>query len=46
MSGEDLEQHANVKDILIEMGTYFQVQVRELFKIIYGSLLHITKLKL
>nr|AMT75532.1 farnesylpyrophosphate synthase [Panax sokpayensis] len=26
MSGEDLEKHTNVKDILIEMGTYFQVQ--------------------
>lgn len=27
MAGEDLEKHTNVKDILIEMGTYFQVQV-------------------
>nr|ADK12004.1 farnesyl diphosphate synthase [Aralia elata] len=26
MSGGDLEKHTNVKDILIEMGTYFQVQ--------------------
>ncbi|KAK1397154.1 Farnesyl diphosphate synthase [Heracleum sosnowskyi] len=26
MAGEDLEKHTNVKDILIEMGTYFQVQ--------------------
>nr|ADL74465.1 farnesyl diphosphate synthase [Bupleurum chinense] len=26
MAGEDLEKHNNVKDVLIEMGTYFQVQ--------------------
>ncbi|KAL8147728.1 farnesyl pyrophosphate synthase [Apium graveolens] len=26
MAGEDLEKHTNVKEILIEMGTYFQVQ--------------------
>ncbi|KAK6154495.1 hypothetical protein DH2020_008743 [Rehmannia glutinosa] len=26
MYGENLENHVNVKDILIEMGTYFQVQ--------------------
>lgn len=27
MAGENLENHINVKDILIEMGIYFQVQV-------------------
>lgn len=27
MSGENLDNHADVKDILVEMGTYFQVQV-------------------
>lgn len=27
IAGEDLDNHANVKEILIEMGTYFQVQV-------------------
>ncbi|KAM2056369.1 hypothetical protein ACFX16_029183 [Malus domestica] len=26
MAGEDLERHADVRNILIEMGTYFQVQ--------------------
>ncbi|OVA08278.1 Polyprenyl synthetase [Macleaya cordata] len=26
MSGENLDDHVNVKDVLIEMGTYFQVQ--------------------
>lgn len=28
MAGENLDNHVRVKDILIEMGTYFQVQVR------------------
>lgn len=27
MAGEDLEKHLDVKNILVEMGTYFQVQV-------------------
>jgi hypothetical protein len=27
MLGEDLEKHTNVKNILVEMGVYFQVQV-------------------
>lgn len=27
MAGENIESHADVKNILIEMGTYFQVQV-------------------
>lgn len=27
MAGKDLESHVDVKNILIEMGTYFQVQV-------------------
>lgn len=27
MAGEDLEKHVDVKHILVEMGTYFQVQV-------------------
>lgn len=27
MAGESLENHIIVKDILVEMGTYFQVQV-------------------
>lgn len=27
MAGEILEDHIIVKDILVEMGTYFQVQV-------------------
>lgn len=27
MSGEDLEKHTVVKDILVQMGVYFQVQV-------------------
>lgn len=26
MAGEDLEKHTDVKNILVEMGTYFQVQ--------------------
>jgi len=28
MSGENLENHVDVKHILVEMGTYFQVQAR------------------
>lgn len=28
MAGEDLDNHVDVKEILIEMGIYFQVQVR------------------
>lgn len=27
MAGENLESHADVKNVLVEMGTYFQVQV-------------------
>lgn len=27
MAGEDLEKHVGVKDILVDMGIYFQVQV-------------------
>lgn len=27
MAGENLDSHTVVKDVLIEMGTYFQVQV-------------------
>lgn len=27
MFGEDLENHTDVKNILVEMGVYFQVQV-------------------
>lgn len=27
MAGEDLDNHVDVKNILVEMGTYFQVQV-------------------
>ena len=27
MAGENLENHNDVKNILIDMGTYFQVQV-------------------
>lgn len=27
MSGEDLDKHVEVKNVLVEMGTYFQVQV-------------------
>lgn len=32
MSGENLENFINVKNILIDMGTYFQVQVIFLFE--------------
>lgn len=28
MAGEDLDKHVNVRDVLIDMGIYFQVQVR------------------
>ncbi|GER33822.1 farnesyl diphosphate synthase [Striga asiatica] len=28
MAGENLDNHVNVKDVLIDMGVYFQVQVR------------------
>lgn len=27
MFGEDLDKHVEVKNVLVEMGTYFQVQV-------------------
>lgn len=30
MSGEELEKHIDVKNILVEMGIYFQVQVNVL----------------
>lgn len=32
MSGENLENFINVKNILIDMGTYFQVQVIVIFE--------------
>lgn len=40
MSGENLDNHNDVKDILVEMGTYFQVQVSVICRVkIYQSCL-------
>lgn len=30
MSGENLDNHVDVKNVLVEMGTYFQVQVGDI----------------
>lgn len=32
MAGENLDNHTDVKNVLVEMGTYFQVQVTTNFE--------------